>query len=67
MVKFHIGLCNSSSTSEKSGIGVFLANVGVGVSGNEHNKIDSVTSIDFTIPLKLPYSKTNEGVVYAQP
>lgn len=46
------------------GIGVFLANVGVGVSDNEHNKIDYITSIDFTIPLKLPYSKTSEGLVY---
>lgn len=67
MIKFHVGLCNSTSSSEKSGIGVFLANIGGGISGSENNKMDFVTSIDFTIPLKLPYSKTTEGVVYEHP
>lgn len=62
MIKFHVGLCSSSSTSEKSGIGVFLAHIGIGASGNESNNNDCITSIDFTIPLKLPYSNTNVTV-----
>ncbi len=64
MVKYHIGLCDSTDSSDKRGIGVFLANIGVGYSGDEVKKFESVTSIDFSIPIKLPYSKTGEGNVY---
>lgn len=60
----HIGLCDSTDSSDKRGIGVFLANIGVGYLGDEIKKFESVTSIDFSIPIKLPYSKTGEGNVY---
>ena len=65
MVKFHVGLCESKDSSDKRRIGVFLANIGIGYSGNEGQKIDSITSIDFSIPIKLPYSETGEGRVFS--
>lgn len=60
MVKFHVQLCNSSSTSDKSGIGVFLANIGVGRANEESERNGFATSIEFTIPVKLPYGKDRE-------
>lgn len=65
MVKFHVGLCESKDASDKRGIGVFLANIGIGYSGNEGQKVDSMTTIDFSIPIKLPYSATGEGRVFS--
>lgn len=66
IVKFHVGLCESSEATSKNGIGVFLANVGVGIAGNDHQKADTITSVDFSIPIKLPYDTGNEGVVYSK-
>lgn len=57
MVKFHVGLCESKDSSDKRRIGVFLANIGIGYSGSEGQKVDSITSIDFSIPIKLPYGR----------
>lgn len=65
MVKFHVGLCESKDSSDKRGIGVFLANLGVGYSGNDSSSNTAITTIDFSIPIKLPYSKTDEGCVYS--
>jgi len=57
MVKFHVGLCESKDSLDKRRIGVFLANIGMGYSGNEGQKANSITSIDFSIPIKLPYGR----------
>ena len=48
----------------RNGIGVFLASVGVGITRNDHQKADTITSVDFSIPIKLPYDTGNEGMVY---
>lgn len=64
LVKFHVGLCESSEATSKNGIGVFLASVGVGITGSDHQKADTITSVDFSIPIKLPYDTGNEGMVY---
>ena len=66
LVKFHVGLCESSGATSKNGIGVFLASVGVGVVGNSEQKADAVTSVDFSIPIKLPYDTGKESVVYSK-
>lgn len=63
IVKFHVGLCENKDSSDKRGIGVFLANLGVGYSGNDSRSNSAITTIDFSIPIKLPYSKTGKDNV----
>lgn len=66
VVKFHVGLCESSETTSKNGIGVFLASVDVGITENDHQKADTVTSVDFSTPIKISYDTGKEDIVYSK-
>lgn len=56
VIKFKIGLCKSDDASVQNGIGVFLAGFGIGTSnkGNEHS--DTITSIEFSLPIEFPHN-----------
>lgn len=55
LLKFKIELCQNEETGEKSGIGVFFANMGIGVNGNSANKLSSLTSVEFSLPVEFPH------------
>lgn len=65
MVKFHVGLCESSDTTENKGIGVFLAALKGGLSGTDKYRNETNTSIEFSIPIEFPHEVGNDGVVYS--
>lgn len=65
IVKFHVGLCESSDTSENKGIGVFLAGLKGGMSEIDKNRNETTTSIEFSIPIELPHETGDDGIVYS--
>ncbi len=66
VVGFHVTLCASSGKTESSGIGVFLANIGIGASGIHKEQDGASTKIDFSIPIELPHFNGDAGVVYGR-
>lgn len=55
LLKFKIELCRNEESGEKSGIGVFFANMGIGFNDNSTNKISSLTSVEFSLPVEFPH------------
>lgn len=55
VIKFKVALCKCKDASVQNGIGVFLANIGVGTSEKENQHLDTVTSIEFSLPIEFPH------------
>lgn len=58
-VKFKVGLTESSSNGNKTGIGVFLSKVSVGRETTKGDSLQSITSVEFTIIIIPPYISRN--------
>lgn len=54
-VEFEVVLTESVTKANEKGIGVLFGSVGLGGKTNAQNEHDSVTSIKFKIPVRLPY------------
>lgn len=59
-VKFNIALRSDDRESGKSGIGVLLANISVGTVKETAQDASSVTSVEFSVPVALPFSPTDK-------
>lgn len=55
-VRFKIALRSSDVENGKSGIGVLLANFTVGSTRETVQDLSSVTSVEFSVPVALPFS-----------
>ncbi len=55
LLKFKIELCQNKESGGKSGIGVFFANMGIGFNDNSTNKLSSLTSVEFSLPVEFPH------------
>lgn len=53
-ILFKVALQSSDNKSGKSGIGVLLANVTLGISKETGQNLSSVTSVEFSVPVSLP-------------
>lgn len=53
-ILFKVALQLSDNKSGKSGIGVLLANVTLGLSKETDQNLSSVTSVEFSVPVALP-------------
>ncbi len=54
-IRFRVGLSESDASGTQGGIGVFLTAVSVGMRDEAKSVAESVTSIEFTVPVILPY------------
>ena len=59
LVKFKIELCQNEGKEEKTGVGVFFANTGIGYNNNSASKLTSFTSVEFTIPIEFSHIHNN--------
>lgn len=55
-VRFKVALQSSDTGNDKSGIGVLLANITVGMAKETSQTLSSATSVEFTVPVALPLS-----------
>lgn len=61
IIKFKVILCKSDDTSTQNGIGVFLANFGVGTTEKGCLQNSSMTSLEFSLPVEFPHVMYVEG------
>ena len=54
-VNFKIGLTESNTKGDKTGIGVFLSKVSLGKEINKELEIQSITSVEFSVTVVFPY------------
>jgi len=55
IVEFKVGLTENIGTENKKGIGVFLPSISLGAAQTKDNNHQSVTSIEFSVPVVLPF------------
>lgn len=54
-VEFKVGLSENSGTENKKGIGVFLSSISLGAEQTKDRSSQSITSIEFSVPVVLPF------------
>jgi hypothetical protein len=54
-VLFKVGLTENKGIENKKGIGVFLSNISLGAEQKKDAEFQSITSIEFSIPILLPF------------
>lgn len=54
-VNFKVGLEESNSNGNKTGIGVFLGKASLGKEYNKGNEIQSITNVEFSVTVVFPY------------
>ena len=54
-VEFKVGLSENTGTENKKGIGVFLSSISLGAEQTKDKSFQSITSIEFSVPVVLPF------------
>lgn len=54
-VEFKVGLSEIAETENKKGIGVFLSSISFGAEQTKDKSLQSITSIEFSVPVVLPF------------
>jgi hypothetical protein len=54
-VGFKVGLTENTGAENKKGLGVFLPNISLGAEQKKDTHYQSITSIEFNVPILLPF------------
>jgi len=58
-VNFKVGLTESNTKGDKTGIGVFLSKISLGKEMNKEVEMQSITSVEFSVTVVFPYIDRN--------